>query len=170
MGAKIPDSFELVTPAGEQCNVVKHQLTKLKNPIRLQYVADITLWEDGGNFDIDFTLYPRRLYANADDVLKESVHLMESKAVLKMAVTEEQLKEDKFFKELFRDFLSKHFDVHPLDLLIRVIYDENNYPETVKISFNAERLNVAKHISNIDVEFCSYLYERCIARPNLFAS
>jgi len=169
MVAKKPDSFELYTEDGTKCDVVRHKLTKLKKPIKIRYVADITLHEED-DFDIDFTLYPRKLYKEADEGMLESIHLMETKAVLKLALTEEQLKNDGFFKHLFRDFLSAHFEVHPLDLLIRVIYDEANFPESIFCTFRTEQDTIMNKLGEIDTEFCAYLYERCIAKPNLLTA
>ena len=167
MGIKKPDDLTLVTTDGISCDVVRHVPTKLNNPLKIRYIADITLWGDD-DFDIDFTLQSNGQF-KIDDEIKDSVHLMDAKALLKYSLKESQLQSDSFFKHLFRDFLSKHFEIHALDLLIRVVYDEENYPESIFITFDVEKSILHHKLKYIDGEFCAYLYELCLVNPQMWA-
>lgn len=161
MGAKKPDDIILTTD-GVYCDVVKHIPTQLNNPITIRYIADITLW-DNDDFDIDFSFRNNRRFQYPKDIVYE-VYLFETKALLKKSLIESQITNDGFLKNLFRSFFSEYFEIHELDLLIRVNYDEENRPETLFITFNVEYDTLLEKLEHVDGYFCAYLYDRCLVK------
>ncbi len=160
MAAKKPDDLELATTCGEMCEIVRRKPTVLRDPIKIRYIMDITLF-DSGDFDIDFSFRNEEKIKH-DLAITDSVHLMESKARIKGAFSEKLIKDDQFLKNWLRDFFSIHFEVHPLDLLIRLNYEENNYPETVFITFDVERDKLMDDLATIDESMLGYLTVKCL--------
>lgn len=160
MRVKKPDDIILSTPDGEACGVVRHTPTQLEKPVRIRYIVDISRLENG-DFDIDFS-YRNELKMHYPHEINESVHLLESKVLLKMSLSDKQLNSDEFFKSLFRGFMSAHFGVSPKDLLIRVIYQEAGLPETVLVTFFVEQDTLTEKLATIDAAMCSHLIRNCL--------
>lgn len=170
MGIKKPDSFVLLTQDGQDSYAVakRKQPSTIKQPLKIRWVMDITFHDGRDEFDLDFTLQPQHIRQQciAEDLMDE-VFLMNTKALLKMALTEAQLMEDAFFKNLFRDFFAQHFEVNPVDIVIRVNYDELMQPESVFCTFDIERGKILQYIEDVDYQFCEFLYARCLATPEM---